>query len=297
VSFIEAEIAEQPSSWRRAVAMLPSVSAMLPADGERVAVVGCGTSWFMAEAYARLREESGRGQTDAFTATEFAHGRGFDRVVAITRSGTTTEVLTLLYQLDSAVPTTALVGDTATPISTAVDHVIDLGFADERSVVQTVFATTALSLLRAHLGHDINACADAAEIALTAPLVDSWLTAEQITFLGVGWAHGIAREAALKMREASQSWTESYPTAEYRHGPISVASPGRIVWHFGAADDALRGDVLATGAEFVDHPTDPQVDLILVQRLAAVRAQSAGLDPDRPRNLTRSVVLATPTDA
>ena len=41
---------------------------MLPQPGERVAVVGCGTSWFMAQAYAALREASGQGETDAFAA-------------------------------------------------------------------------------------------------------------------------------------------------------------------------------------------------------------------------------------
>ena len=41
------------------------------------------------------------------------------------------------------------------PVARAADEVIDLGFADEESVVQTRFATTELALLRAHLGHRI----------------------------------------------------------------------------------------------------------------------------------------------
>jgi fructoselysine-6-P-deglycase FrlB-like protein len=33
-------------------------------------------------------------------------------------------------------------------------------------------------------------------------------------------------------------------------------------------------------------------ELVLVQRLAAALARARGLDPDRPRNLNRSVILA-----
>ena len=93
---VTAEIESQPDAWRRAVAMLPTVSDALPQPGERVAVIGCGTSWFMAEAYAALREASGHGETDCFTASMLPTGRSYDRVVAISRSGTTTEVLEAL---------------------------------------------------------------------------------------------------------------------------------------------------------------------------------------------------------
>ena len=99
---------------------------------------------------------------------------------------------------------------------------------DERSVVQTLFATTALAALRAHLGDDIGPLADQADAALTEPLDEAWLAAGQITFLGRGWAYGLAQEAALKVREASSGWTEAYLAMEYRHGPISIAEPGRL---------------------------------------------------------------------
>ncbi|WP_346765586.1 hypothetical protein [Streptomyces sp. A0958] len=42
------EIASQPDTWRRAAALVPQAQDVLPRSGERVAVVGCGTSWFMA---------------------------------------------------------------------------------------------------------------------------------------------------------------------------------------------------------------------------------------------------------
>ena len=82
--FVHAELMSQPDCWRRAVEVAVRSQALLPRDGERVAVVGCGTSWFMAQAYASLREAAGRGETDAFTASELPRGRRYDRLVAIT---------------------------------------------------------------------------------------------------------------------------------------------------------------------------------------------------------------------
>ncbi|WP_330172814.1 SIS domain-containing protein [Streptomyces sp. NBC_01498] len=295
MSFIGEEIARQPESWLRAASVAGGPGTGLPLPGERVAVVGCGTSWFMAEAYAVLRESRGQGETDCFAASEFPHGRDYDRLVAISRSGTTTEVLELLDRRRGRYPAVALTGDTTTPIVDAAEHVVDLSFADERSVVQTLFATTALTALRAGLGEPAEPLAEAARAALAEPLPGEWLDADQISFLGRGWAHGIAREAALKMREATQGWTEAYPSMEYRHGPIAIAAPGRLVWHFGPDDDGLRPDVARTGALFVNHPEDPQADLVRVQRLAEATAVRKGLDPDRPRALTRSVVLDSVT--
>lgn len=294
MTFIGEEIARQPRTWLKAASTAAESADLLPRPGERVAVVGCGTSWFMAEAYAALREGRGLGETDHFAASEFPHDRTYDRLVAISRSGTTTEILELLERRRGRFPALALTADTSTPIVDAAEHVLDLSFADERSVVQTVFATTALTALRAGLGEPAEPLAQAAQTALRTPLPEEWLAADQITFLGRGWTHGIAREASLKMREATQSWTESYPSLEYRHGPIAIAAPGRLVWHFGPDEDGLRADVAATGAHFVDHPEDPQADLIRVQRLAEALAVRRGLDPDRPRALSRSVILDRP---
>ncbi|MEV4197270.1 SIS domain-containing protein [Micromonospora globbae] len=308
MAYVDAEIASQPDCWRRAAELAAGVRADLPRPGERVAVVGCGTSWFMAMAYAALREQAGQGETDAFQASEFPAGRRYDRLVAITRSGTTTEVVDLLRALRGHVPTTVLVGDPETPAVRLADATVTLSFADERSVVQTRFATTALALLRAHLGENVETLAADAEVAVRAPLPIEPARIEQVTFLGRGWTVGLAQEAALKCREAATFWAEAYPAMDYRHGPISIAAPGRLVWAFGTLPEGLVENVTATGAAFVHSrthgcrtvlgswaagrtPVDPMADLILAQRFAVALATSRGLDPDAPRHLTRSVVL------
>lgn len=283
------ELASQPDTWRRAAGL--DERALLPARGERVAVVGCGTSWFMAQAYAALRESRGEGVTDAYAASEAYLDRDYDAVVAITRSGTTTEVLELLDAWRGRVRTIGIVGNPDTPLVGLVDDAIRLPFADEQSVVQTRFATTALALLRSSLGEDLEPVIEDGRTAVSEQLDEVLLEAGQYAFLGTGFSIGIANEAALKMREASQSWTESYPAKEYRHGPISIAAPGRVTWCFGQAPTGLAADVAATGAHFENSRLDPMADLIRAQRVALEKARRAGLNPDQPRNLTRSVIL------
>lgn len=291
-AYMQQELSSQPETWR-AAAKIGAGDNPLPAKGARVAVVGCGTSWFMAQAYAALREGSGQGVTDAFAASEAVLGeaRKYDALVAITRSGTTTEVLRILETVKGRIPTVTVLGDTETPATALSDATVALPFADEKSVVQTRFATTALALFRSHLGEDLAKAVDDAEGALAAEVEQEWVDAEQFSFLGTGWTYGLASEAALKMREASQSWTESYPAMEYRHGPISIAAPGRVTWLFGEAPDGLEAEVTSTGARFVRHARDPLADLVLVQRVALERAKARGLDPDNPRSLSRSVML------
>ncbi|MFJ2551648.1 SIS domain-containing protein [Microbacterium sp. NPDC087591] len=284
------ELTSQPETWA-AAAELRDAQALLPAAGARIAVVGCGTSWFMAQSYAVLRETAGLGETDAFTASEAFVDRGYDAVVALTRSGTTTEVLELVERIKGRIPTIGVIGDPESPLVSLVDEAVLLPFADEKSVVQTRFATTALALFRASLGEDLTAAIADASAVLAAPADDELRDADQYTFLGRGWTIGLAHEAALKMRESSQSWTESYSSMEYRHGPIAIAAPGRVTWQFGAAPEGLEAQVEATGARFVQHPIDPLAELVRVHRVALDRALARGLDPDQPRNLTRSVVL------
>ncbi|MGW1343616.1 SIS domain-containing protein [Kribbella sp. NPDC002412] len=287
--YVSTEIATQPDLWRQVSDGFAQYGGALPKPGQRVAAVGCGTSWFMAMAYAALREDNGQGETDAFAGSEFPAGRAYDVVVVISRSGTTTEVLDLIRATD--LPTVAITATAGSPIVDLADHTILLDFADEQSVVQTRFATTTLALLRASLGEDLQQAAADAETALTVD-VDELAKLEQVTYVGARWTVGLAHEAALKQREAASAWTEAYPAMDYRHGPIAIAQPGRGVWIFGESPAGLREDVTATGATIVHHADlDPMASLVIAQRVAVAKSLALGLNPDQPRSLSRSVIL------
>ncbi|MBB5914310.1 fructoselysine-6-P-deglycase FrlB-like protein [Nocardia transvalensis] len=290
---LAAEVATQPDDWTRAASIAADHAALLPAAGERVAVIGCGTSLFMSRAFSWLRESAGQGLTDAWPASQVRASRDYDRYLVICRSGTTTEVVDAMRAIPDGVPRTVICSSPGTPVLDLGDAIL-IEEVDERSVVQTRFATTSLAILRAHLGEDLSPVIAQARAVLAEDLEESLAAvrrAEQISFVGMGFAAALADEAGLKLRESCQAWTEGYPATEYRHGPISIAAPGRAVWAFGPLLPGFADEIAATGAHFEHRDIDPMADLVRVHRLCSLRAADLGLDPDRPRGLNRSVIL------
>ena len=283
MSYLTDEIASQPGCWSRAIEMAGSAGTALPGPGERVAAIGCGSSLNVARCYAALREAAGQGQTDAFPASEVPATRQYDRLVYISRTGTTTEVLDALRRAPRDTPTTAITAAPDTALAREARHVVLLDFADERSVVSSRFITSSIVVLRAHLGADIRALPDLAARELARPLPPGLAERSEFTFLGRGWAAAVADEAALKLREASRTWAESYPAMEYRHGPISVSDENTVVWALGEVPADLLTDARRTGATVITSAADP---------LAAALAERKEIDPDQPRALSRSVILA-----
>ena len=182
-------------------------------------------------------------------------------------------------------------GDGRCPVGNSSRPNVATGPIPANQIHSPTHATSALAFLRAHLGEDLTSAIADAERAVTMPLPHDPAAFDHFVFLGAGWSVGVANEAALKLRESAQAHTESYPAMEYRHGPISIAAPGRVTWHFGEPPTGLADDVAATGARFEAGSLDPMAELVRAQRVALARALDRGLDPDSPRNLTRSVIL------
>jgi fructoselysine-6-P-deglycase FrlB-like protein len=288
------EVASQPAVWEQGLALTDQAKDALAAPGERMLILGCGTSWFVAQCMAELRESAGLGETDAICASEYIPRRRYDRIVAVTRSGTSTEVLDALRQAPAGAHRVAITGVDGMPVDDLADSRLLLDFADERSVVQTRFPTTVLALARAAYGLDTTALIKDGTTALAAALPADPADIDHLVFLGHGWTVGLAHEAALKVREAAQAYSESYPAMDYRHGPVAVSGPRSLVWSFGAVPAELDDVARAAGATVHRDDRDPLAQLVLAQRFALALAAHRGLDPDQPRLLTRSVVL---TDA
>lgn len=292
MSLVSSELATQPELWPRAAALAQSAADRLPEPGQRVVFFGCGTSFYMAEAAAALREAAGHGESDAYPASELPVGRRYELAVAISRSGSTTEVLEATGRLQPSTPVLAVTAQADGELGRAADRCVALDFADEQSVVQTRFATCSLAFLRAGWGDDLTVATADAGRALREPLVVGLDGLEQLVFLGRGWTVGLAREAALKVREAAHGWCEAYPAMEYRHGPISVAREGTVVWCLSPLPYGLAGEIRATGARLLEPSLDPMAELVRAQRLAVTLGEARGLDVDSPRHLRRSVILS-----
>ncbi len=270
---IEHEIDSQPLTWRMAAEAAAGLADLLPVPGGRLAVVGCGTSYFIGQSVAALWEAAGRGESDAFAASEMPSDRPYDLVLAISRSGTTTEVVDALARLRPDVPTIAICAVADTPVARAARHSVILGFADEEAIVQTRFATSVLAMIRAHLNSDIEELARNAEQALATPLRDDLSDFDQFVFLGAGWGVGIANEAALKVREAAGTWSESYPAMEYRHGPVSATRPTTLVWAVGPVEPSVLVSAGQAGATVVDSGRDAMAELVRKDTGATVEYQ------------------------
>src|ERR1043165_481026 len=292
MSYLTDELASQPACWSRAIEMAGSAGTALPRPGGRGAAVGCGSVLNVARCYAALREAAGQGETDAFPASEVPAARRYDRLVYISRTGTTTEVLDALRAAPRDTPATAITAAPDAPLAREARHVVLLDFADERSVVSSRFVTSSIVLLRAQLGTDVRALPAEAERAMARPWPPELAERAEFTFLGCGWAAPVADEAALKLREASRTWAESYPAMEYRHGPISVSDENTVVWALGEVPADLLADARHTGATGVPPRAGPSVPLNGAQRLGAAVAEGKDIDPDQPRALSRSVILA-----
>jgi fructoselysine-6-P-deglycase FrlB-like protein len=290
MTYFAEELRSQPELWRHA-ARLARAGTPLPAAGERVAIIGCGTSLYVAQAIARFREAQGLGETDAFPASEFPGDRAYDTLVAVSRSGTTTEVVRAVASVSPHTRVVVITASEDSPLARATSDRIVLSFADEKSVVQTRFATSTLALILTSLGWDIEPSAEQAiaQLSTGAPHVAE--DTLQFVFLGRGMAAAIANEAALKMREILGAWTEAYPTMEFRHGPISALTDRSLVWILDHEEPGIDEQIKRTGAHLLRPEGDPLVELVRVHLVAEHLATIRGVDVDQPRFLTRSVVL------
>ncbi|MGE9809278.1 ATP-binding cassette domain-containing protein [Janibacter sp. G1551] len=209
------EIRTQPDNWLDVADRVAEFEAVLPARGQRVLAVGCGTSFYMAQSYARLRADAGYGTTHAAAASEVPPGAAadYDKLVVISRSGTTTEVIALLEELAGAIPTVAIVATQGTRIPELADDTIFLSEVDEQSVVQTRFATTALALLRSSVGgaDAVRAAAKDAREVIETPveeLLGDLLDVEQITFLALYPHMTVAENIGFHLKIAGEDKAE-----------------------------------------------------------------------------------------
>lgn len=286
------ELRSQPALWKLAALRASEAASELPYAGQRVCVVGCGTSYYMGRAFAAYREGRCGYETDAFPASEVPTGRSYGLFVALSRSGTTTEVLDVVREVGARTPVLAITAEPSSPLVDLATSSVVLEFADEAAVVQTRFATCALLFLLSGCGWDVEASAARAEKVLSEGPPAEVGAARQYVFLGRGMAAAIASEAALKLRESAKAWAEAYPSMEFRHGPVAAVGEHTLVWSMDPLDPALASEARAAGSGVVSGGDDPLAELVRVHLAAESLAAAAGIDPDAPPNLARSVVIS-----
>jgi len=251
--------------------LAPSAALDVLGAAQRIVVTGAGSSYYLAQAVAAAARASlGRAVIAAPLSELILRPGGVlvgdEPVVIISRSGSTSEAVTVVERMSATGhPTVAVTCRAESPLAALADVTLVSPTVDEAAIVMTRSFASMLALLLAvvaRLADDDELASDlrrlperwpeATEAAATGRRLGEtdW---SSVVILGGGPAIGIANEWGLKLTETSQVPTSAYEPLEFRHGPISVCEPGVLVVGLvggaGVGDEAaVVGEAAALGA-------------------------------------------------
>ncbi len=308
-----------------------SVPAHVPSDiqdtldaGAPWLFVGSGSSFHLGSALAAALTDLGLDAQAVPSAEIVFHNAGQAargrQVVAISRSGTTTETVEAVRTVaSSARAVHAITTVEGSPLAAAASASTVMPSVDERSVVQTRSVVAAGWLVASWIqtpGLDAASLWDGHTAASRAWAHELPTDVRRVHLLGDGRFWPVAREGALKLKESALMDAEGFETFEHRHGPRSLVSEDTLVigmLHPDTTEPALEvlrelegfGAKVATLAtegvpplgvslrwpQGWSLPFDVTAPMTALQAYALHAAQARGLNPDAPRHLAYSVVL------
>jgi len=294
-------------------------------------LVGCGTSYNTCSAASTHFTSAGKHTTCVIGSEFASVLPVLTRetlVLAVSQSGETADVLDSVKAAQKKGCTViALTNVPSSTLARTSALTIPLGTGPELCVLATKTATAqlaVLTLLALKLaGKDTTRLADAARDTRSAiatgiehakTLSGKLKNAKSIFILGRGQMSHLAREAALKIKEVSYIHAEGMPGGELKHGSIALIEPGTPV--IVLTDDSTRQlmtsnaqEVRARGAFVIGIDSQPSsaydhhipipehaeatgiLSILPVQLLAYHLALERGCNPDKPRNLAKSVTV------
>ena len=312
----ERVIREQFPFWAKA----PHPAAMVA--GGDIVVVGCGTSFYLAEILATVLTLQGWPAV-AVPGGEWARRRraykvddGGITVIALSRSGESSETVQAIAVSRAAGMTTlAITCEPGSSIVRAAATTIVVETHPDEGIVMTSSASlmllVGLRLAGVAVPAERTAAAATALLERFDPQIASALEGRShFVYLGAGAMHGLAEEGALKLQEMSLSYSQAFHTMEYRHGPISLVDRTTfaiILYSPDTRDEeaAVAAEMRAKGAFVVgfggpgditlEVETDPIVrtleTLPALQILGERVAEARGIDTTAPRHLSKVVIL------
>jgi len=257
-SYTWQEILSQPQTWQATLDAFATRRAALErylgqACFDQILVVGCGSTHYLAQAAAMILSQRAGIPARGLPASELwlfpsVMPAGPTLLVAVSRSGTTTETLWALDRFRE-VNGGSVLAITCCPESTLAkraDFVLAAPTAQERSVAQTRSFTSMLVLVQALAATLARNQEMLQRLYRLPPLLKEhgrrWQELprqlgedagiQQLFFLGGGPFYGLANEAMLKTKEISLSCAEAYHPLEFRHGPMSMANQHTLVVGF-----------------------------------------------------------------
>ncbi|HYZ61372.1 MAG TPA: SIS domain-containing protein [Acetobacteraceae bacterium] len=241
--------------------------------------------------------------------------------IAVSQSGRSPDLIdSLTVARAQGALSLAVTNDPDSPLAGAAELAVDIRAGAERAVAATKTYTAELLALHLLFGgpaaaRDAAAVPDAAAATLAlnpddqlARCADRLQASQRVVVTARGYSYATAREAALKLMETSYVSALAFSGADLLHGPlamiddgvpvIAISSPGRageammpILDRVGALGAPILrvgrdGDLPIAGEGLPEHLL-PILEILPLQRLAWRLALNRGVDPDRPRGLSK----------
>ena len=213
-------------------------------------VTGCGSTYYASLSTAAVMRRLGLNAW-GFPASEIVYFSELlpleqANLLAISRSGATTETLWAVDHFRKVVPAGRVLTITTqpgSPLARSADYVFSADAAQERSVAQTRSFTSMFLLSQCVAGTLAGDDALVKRLQRLPAVLNELIeknfslarelgeddSLERFFFLGGGSNYGLACEAMLKTKEMTRSWAEAFHPLEFRHGPMSVVDDHSLV--------------------------------------------------------------------
>ncbi|MFH0898984.1 MAG: glutamine--fructose-6-phosphate transaminase (isomerizing) [bacterium] len=245
----------------------------------RINLVGAGTSWHAACVAQFFFEAICKIPTRVFLSSEFIYMPFFeeknDVYVLLSQSGETADTLQALRLINShLIPTIALTNVASSSIVREANGFLPMQAGPEISVASTKAFSTQIatlywlanrialqkgliSLSQMHEAEeDLFVTAEILETAIevyklkiTQELAEKYSQFNKFIFLGRHISYPFALEAALKLKEISYIFAQSYPAGELKHGPLALIDQHTPVVIFSVLDDIIYHKLVSNAQE------------------------------------------------
>ncbi|NON61265.1 glutamine--fructose-6-phosphate transaminase (isomerizing) [Acidianus sp. RZ1] len=297
-------------------------------DSRRILIVGAGTSYHAGLLFSILLQREGINAIPVI-ASEYYNYRTStdDSILAISQSGETLDVRLAMGKFKAeGSKIISLTNVIYSEISRQSDVSLYTSAGPEIGVAATkTFTSQVASLLLlwsaikdedfSYLRNAHIVVEDSLSLSGKASAFGEELAKQSNAyFLGRGLSLPLAMEAALKVKEIAYIHSEAYPAGESKHGPIALVTQGfPVIFINGEEDLGLQDNVqemkargsktysisinksLNTDREILIKVNDkrlfPLAIAPLIQILAYRSAVIKGTDPDKPRNLAKTVTV------
>lgn len=299
-------------------------------NAEKIYVTGCGTAGIVASLGAKYLREAGY-EAESELAHELEYRADEisedDLVIAVSQSGETADLLSMLKE--AGAETLAVVNVVGSTLARNSEHQLFVNAGPEIAVASTKATTAQIAVLdllsktaNSELEEGRNRLIDTADRIeevieeneeTIEELAEYFSEKKQTYFIGRNRGHEVAREACLKFKEISYTHSEAFPGGEFKHGNLALVEEGTPIVTFlkeSGYDQILsntiearsRGaDIIGVGPEeedafdyFLEVPEEGNreiYEIALFQMVAYETSVESGNNPDKPRNLAKSVTV------